>query len=186
MENNIKSLHDYRLKKEGLVMDNIFLEIIFNCNNSNNIENEKVENLNKLFDEMIISMEKSDMSTDFISLLELYLQYSFYHTEGQRLLFIKNIECNSIDIYDPINSIFLGCIEPFMSIEDDTKSGIVLKVSSFKRIRLTFNNQTDVKNKIITMTTALYSILTQSKSFMDCIVNIVSIISSNENVEIEI
>jgi hypothetical protein len=188
VKDNIKDLEDYRLRKDGLVMDNLFLEIKYNCSNftSGNSKTETIKNLHKLYNEMIEDMREANMNMDFVSGLELYLQYSFYNTTGQRILFIKNQEHSAIDIYDPKDSRFLGQIEPFSLEDDDTQSVIVIKVSSFKRIRLTFINQGDMENKIITMSAAIYSLLTQSKYFEDCIQTIAKLLSANPNIEIDI
>jgi hypothetical protein len=155
-KNNITDLSLRRLKKEGMIMDNTFLEITFNCSNSNTIKNEAIIQLNELCDDAIMEMESYDMSTDLISLLEVQLQHSYCFPKKQKLLFIKNIQLTGIEIYDPANSIYLGYIEPFLFNDDDTKSMIILKVSQFPRIKLNFKNQTDMKNKIITMTAGLF------------------------------
>lgn len=187
-KNNVEDIALYRLRKEGLVMDNSYLEMTVNCNTNVDIKNYETHVLNLQFDNTEAFMKFHEYDCSFMGLLEPSLQMIFpNNVDHQKILFVRNVVgYNLIDIYDSIKGVFLGDIEVSEYVEDNYTTEIVLRVSGFARIKIKFINQTDLRNKIITTSIGLCSILTQRNDFMDTIRDVSLAISLNENLEINI
>ena len=183
-KSNVWDLELYRLKKMGWVMEDSFLEMTFRCNTSDEVK-DNISELNNSFDMMESEMKDNEIKCDLIGLLEPYLQNTFRGSTIQKLLFINTNGGVIIDIYDPIECVFLGSIETTIS-DDETGVDVILKVSGFKRMKFKFRGQTDIRNVVVTTTLGLFTVLNQQKNFIDTITDLSSIMSTREDTDIHL
>lgn len=185
-KSNVEDLELHRLKKEGLVMDDSFLEMTIKCNTNVEITDKVIPSLNSSFDQMEKLMREGFFDCSFMCVLEPFLQMSFNNMTAQKLLFINNEGGDIIEIYDPSKGIFLGILEVPEETNGFNGTDVIIKVSGFKRLKLKFVNQEGLRNKVITTTLSLCTIFNQTNRFIDAIADLSNMMSSNDHLEIDL